>query len=61
MLLPTLTPDLNLHTLQHPPLQLLIPDIHPHERAMRRIKVIRLDSFPDFIDFVRWQRYRIGN
>ena len=47
---------LNLHTLQHPRLQILIPHIHPTESPIRSLKIKLLDSVPDLQDLIWRQR-----
>ena len=47
MLIPSLSPNLNLHTLQHPPFQIPISNIHTIERTMCSIKIKRLHRSPN--------------
>lgn len=49
-----LRPNLDLHTPQHPPLNVGPPNIPPQEQAMRARERERLDRLPDRVDRVRW-------
>ena len=57
---PPLTPSLNVHTLQHPPLQILISHVHAHKRPVRRVEIKRFDCFPDLQYLIGWQGDHVG-
>lgn len=61
MPLPPFPPNLNLHTLQHPPPQPLIRDLRPHKRPIRRMKRKPADRLPYLHNLIRRQGDTVGN